>query len=314
MKYRQMPPIQWIPVFEAAARLLSFRKAADELHVTPPAISQQIKALESWLELRLFHRTGKQLSLTDAGEFYLDVAQRVMSEHKKGYIDFDRRFKNIMLTVSAPLFIAQEILIPNYLSFSDFLPDTELRIDTRASIVDFESEPMDAAVRFGDGNWPGLACRRLCYSPVTLVCSRDYLDKHPLNVFSDFTEHRLIYGSTSRSDWKMLFNEEELSLHEKLVCDSYMAAIKAASDGLGIALAIIPTANRWINEGRLVMPLLIQVDTDLGYWVVAPEGNRNQRQVDAFYNWMKSLFDALPELKVQAPRIAYQALADYLHK
>ncbi|MCG8667989.1 MAG: LysR substrate-binding domain-containing protein [Pseudomonadales bacterium] len=294
--YRQTPPIQWLPIFEAAASQLSFKKAADQLHVTPPAVSQQIKSLEQWLGVQLFERHARRLSLTAEGEFYLQIARKVMQSHKQGYLEFQRRFHNTSLHVSAPLFVTQEILIPNYLSFNDYSPATELRIEARMSLVDFDVEPMDAAIRFGNGDWPGLDCRRLCHANIVPVCSERYLQANSIKDIDELLNHRLIYSSPEMRDWSPLFPQLAEIEHSKLVCDSYLSAIKSASEGLGIALALLPATNQWINDGRLVLPLDFNVATDSGYWVVAPQRDSQSQVVDAFYQWSKSLFDKLPAL------------------
>ena len=115
------PPIQWIPVFEAAARFRHFRKAADYLSVSPPAVSQQIKALETYLGIKLFRRNGPRLELTAAGAFYYEAARKTVSAHRQGFNEFDRRFNQRALRLSTPLFIAQELLI----SFSNFFREVD---------------------------------------------------------------------------------------------------------------------------------------------------------------------------------------------
>lgn len=310
--YRQTPPIQWLPVFDAAATHLSFKKAADQLHVTPPAISQQIKALEEWLGVQLFERHTRRLSLTVEGEHYLQVARKVMRAHKQGYLEFQRRFHSASLHISAPLFIAQELLIPKYLSFNDFCPGTELRIEARMSLVDFEAEALDAAIRFGDGKWPGVDVQRLCHSIVTPVCSQEYLEKHSFSSFADLLKHRLIYSSSELRDWQPFLTNFANQEHQKLVCDSYMAAITSASQGLGIALAILPTTNHWVNDGRLVLPFPMAVKTEMGYWTAAPKRDQQSQVINGFSQWAKKLFDDLPSLNQEIVHVDQQAILSSL--
>lgn len=306
------PPIQFVPVFEAAARHLSFKKAAAELNVTAPAVGQQIKAFENWLGDALFLRHIRSLSLTEAGEYYFHIAQKIMQQHRQGFVEYQRRFHNRSLHISAPLFIAQELLMPNYLSFTDhtddLASDCELRVEARNRYVDFETEQVDAAIRFGDGNWPDLYCQRLCYSAVTPVCSPVYAAAHSVDELHDLSQHRLISETEDMASWKMALShisqgqiQREYTTGEyrsqRIICDSYLAAVKSASDGLGIALALLPTANRWINDGRLVTPLPWQFQTEKGYWLVTPKYNQNKPEIKALLNWLTALFADIPALQ-----------------
>ena len=311
------PPIQFIPVFEAAARHLSFKKAATELNVTAPAVGQQVKAFENWLGDALFLRHTRSLSLTEAGEYYFHIAQQIMQQHRQGFVEYQRRFHNRSLHISAPLFIAQELLMPNYLGFADFTrditSDIELRVEARNRYVDFETEQVDAAIRFGDGNWPDLYCQRLCYSAVTPVCSPIYAAAHSFDELRDLSQHRLISETEDMASWKMALtqissgriSDDQISasqnsdnqVSQRIICDSYLAAVKAASDGLGIALALLPTANSWINDGRLVTPFPWQFQTEKGYWLVTPKYNQHKPEINALLNWLTALFSDIPALQ-----------------
>ncbi|WP_419811880.1 LysR substrate-binding domain-containing protein [Bacterioplanoides sp.] len=296
------PPIQFIPVFEAAARHLSFKKAAAELNVTAPAVGQQVKAFEQWLGEALFLRHTRSLSLTEAGAYYYQVAHQMMQQHRQGYMGFQRRFQNRSLHVSAPLFIAQELLMPNYLGFAEQAADTELRIEARNRYVDFETEQVDAAIRFGDGNWPELYSQRLCYSAVTPVCSPVYAAAHSFAELQDLSQHRLISESEDMATWQtFLAPDTQIHLDNRIICDSHFAAVKAAADGLGIALAILPIANRWINDGRLVTPFPLQYQTDKGYWLVTPKHNQDKAEITALLAWLTQLFRQIPELTSALP-------------
>lgn len=296
MDYRQTPPIQWLPVFVAAADSLSFKVAAERMHVTPPAVSQQIKALEEWLGDKLFTRHARRLSLTPQGEFYFQEAQKVIAAHNQAYRAYQRRFKHNAVYVSAPLFIAQELLIPNYQSFNDFVADTELRIDARTSFIDFDSETVDAAIRFGDGHWPELNCLLLCPIELSPVCSAAYAKANPIHRLEDLQNQTLIYYAQDMSLWQRLFPFLEETRVKKVVCDSYLAVIKAATEGLGIAIGLLPTSNPWIIKHNLVLPFELKLSTPFGYWLVAPKAAANSASITGLFDWSKSLFDALPEL------------------
>ena len=296
MQYKKTPPIQWLPVFEAAASQLSFKKAAQILSVTPPAVSQQIKAFESWLGVKLFERRARHLSLTVEGEFYLGVAQEVLRAHTQGYVGFRRSFDERSLRISTSIFIAQELLLPNYSSFSDFYDNTELRIEAGMSLVDFESESIDATIRFGTGEWPNVTSQKLGDTGIAPVCCPDYLAKNPIRQLSDLKQHRLIVTSSVHTDWEQWGWEAGSDDQDKMVCDSYMATIKAASAGLGIAMGIFPITNSWVSKGLLTFPLSQPIPTPYTYWVCTP-GSHVHPATSAFFQWSKSLFEQIPEIE-----------------
>lgn len=301
MKIEKNPPIQYLTVLDAAARHLSFKDAGSELSVSGPAVAQQIKAFEHWLGRPLFIRHTRALSLTDEGEYYAKVAESVMKIHKRGYSEYIRRFEKQSMTISAPFFVAQELLMPNYLKFKDISANTELRIETRMSLVDFSNEAIDAAIRFGDGHWPDVDCIHLCDAYVSPVCSQSYLESHPHSPteLSKIFQQRLIYAYPEINEWgPMLWDKGEKPLFENIVCDSYISSIKAASDGLGIALGIFPAANNWINQGRVVLPYNVEINTGKSYWFVCPKNTKEKPENQALYCWVKEIFDDIPELQL----------------
>ncbi len=295
MQYRKTPPIQWLPVFEAAASQLSFKKAAEILCVTPPAVSQQIKALENWLGVALFTRQTRQLALTAEGEFYLDVAREVLHAHTQGYAGFKRRFDERSFKISTSVFVAQELLIPNYLSFADFCSDTELRIEAGMSLVDLENEAIDATIRFGSGNWPNITSHKLCNIDIAPVCSPNYFSKNPIRKIDDLKNHKLIMTAGMFEVWEQWGLGENLSNQECMVCDSYMSVMKAASEGLGVTMGFFPIANSWVNKGLLVAPFTQRTTTPYAYWVCYPS-NHPHPATEAFLKWSESVFEQIPAL------------------
>ena len=293
---QKAPPIQWLPVFEAAARHLNFKKAAEELCVTPPAVSQQIKVLEDYLGVPLFDRIGRKLQLTQAGEHYYQTSSDIIKRHAKGYRSFERKFRHPILHVSAPIFIAQELLIPNYMRFKEYGEQVELRLTTGNEYVDFDNEAVDAALRFGEGNWPDLDCRFISDVDLKLVCSQNYIEQHSFETQQHFNkelleEHRLISVFEDFRDWRSIY--PDIKPKDIMICDSYFSAIRSAEEGLGITLGIKPVINRLINEKRLTTLPSDALNTSYAYWLVAPQNETNSEQIKAVYLWVKDLFSSL---------------------
>jgi LysR family glycine cleavage system transcriptional activator len=300
MNYKQTPPIQWLPVFEAAASRLSFKQAAESLCVSPPAVSQQIRAFENWLGVELFDRRARKLALTEEGDYYLGVARKVLQAHTQGYVEFKRRLNKQSFNVSTSLFIAQEILLPNYLSFSDCCPGTELRIEARMSLSDFDNEPVDAAIRLGTGDWAGVSSKKLCDVYIAPVASPGYLLENPVKDITDLKHHRLLYSSSNLEDWTelgLLESSGDPNKNSALVFDSYMTALKAASEGVGIALGLFPITNSWVNRGLLCCPLTKKIKSSYSHWSCAPK-NYTHPATGAFHSWCKTLFDEIPPIEV----------------
>ena len=195
--------------------------------------------------------------------------------------------------------------MPNYLKFSEYCPLTELRIETRKSYVDFDNEAIDVAVRFGDVNWPDLNCQLLSKAIVAPVYGPNYELSDSLNEISELYKHRLIYADPEMKDWGELFWPDGVKQEfENIICDSYISAIKAAENGLGVALGIFPTLNSWVNDKRLILPFEDRVETDRGFWLVSPKNNSSHTrkqvaQLNALYCWVKDIFDSIPELNAR---------------
>ena len=293
---QKAPPIQWLPVFEAAARLLNFKKAAEELCVSPPAVSQQIKVLEEYLGVTLFDRSGRKLRLSRAGEFYYKISSDIIKRHAKGYREFERKFRSPILQLSAPIFMAQELLIPNYAKFREYAPSVELRITTGNEYVDFDDEPVDAALRLGKGDWPDLECRFVNDVNIRFVCGQAYVEGQGITQETflskeQLEDHVLISSYSDLRDWRGFY--PDINPKNKIICDSYFSAVRSAEEGLGIAIGIIPIINRLIKEGRLVTLTSDSVNTDLAYWLVSPKYSAEFEHIGNLYRWVKDLFDAL---------------------
>lgn len=291
------PPIQWLPVFYYAAQYKSFRKAAERLCVSPPAVSQHIKSLEAYLGVRLFKRNGPTLTLTDEGKFYYQSIQPMMMHYHSSFNEFDRRFNKRVLRLNTPLFIAQELLIPNYMHFKVIEPNAELRISTGTEYIDFDSNIADAAIRFGHGDWPELNAKLLCKVAVSPICSTNYTSSHidiQRTLEEQLNNQVILTTDESIKEWRQLF--PNIAPKEVVVCDSYFSIIKSAEMGVGIALGIFPAVNNWINNQKLQRLTQQMFEIEAGYWFVYPKQRTDNTLIDAGYKWSSQLFGKLPKL------------------
>src|SRR5947209_51812 len=168
---RRLPPLNALKAFEAVARSNSVTRAAEELSVTQGAVSQQVKALEATLGLKLFNRERQRLAITEAGRDYLAVVRDALDQIAAGTERLVRRQRSGVLTVSVSLDFAAKWLVNRLGRFAETHPDIDLRISATDHHVDFAREDVDLAVRHGDGNWPGLDVVRLCSERLFPVCS-----------------------------------------------------------------------------------------------------------------------------------------------
>src|SRR3954464_8947543 len=183
---RQLPPLNALRAFEAAARSESFTRAAEELCVTQGAVSHQVKALEATLGVKLFNRERQRLVITEAGREYLAVIRDALDRIAVGTERLIQRQNSGILTISTSPDFAAKWLVYRLGRFSEIHPQIDLRVSATMHHVDFAREEVDIAVRHGDGNWPGLHVTRLCPEQLFAVCSPKLLTgRHRMSRPSD---------------------------------------------------------------------------------------------------------------------------------
>jgi len=295
--YDKPPQIQLLGAFESSARLSSFKKAAAELSITASAVSQQIKQLEAYLDVQLFNRLTRRIELTEAGLAFQRVAENTLSTYRSGFSAFQQQFSKPTIRLSVIPFVAFELIIPNLHEFRHLYPDIDLRIETSMALIDFEKEPIDAALRFGDGHWAGVEKLLISDCQFALVASRSLLESRPINSLDDFASHTLIHTRNSEDDWQKVANNlgvDKIVGRNDLVMDSYLSAMKAAEEGLGIAMGLFPLNNKWVRMGRLVT-VFEPIDIPYKNYFVFRRNDKKQEQLECCYQWLKSKYEALEQ-------------------
>ena len=268
---RPLPPIQLLFAFEAAACLGSFKLAALELHLTPSAVSQQLKVLEESLGLTLFERRPRAVGLSEAGLFYFEVARETLAAFQRGTQRLHERFGLRRLRVSTDAVVAYELLIPGLLDFQTRHPDIDLRVETSSALVDPRGGSIDAAVRFGRAPWPGLCADKLAAMVGTPVASRAYLKKQPLLQAQELGAHTLIDVAGAPDYWSVVAAQLGFRIQRRRSFDSYLATLQAAAYGSGVALGLFPLSTAWLTDGRLEAPLSLRLPGGAYYLVYRPE-------------------------------------------
>ncbi|OUS25434.1 hypothetical protein A9Q99_21130 [Gammaproteobacteria bacterium 45_16_T64] len=293
--HKKPPPIHLLVSFEASARHNSFKKAGVELSITASAISQQIKQLEEHLGISLFHRLTRKIELTEAGVVFQRISQHTLHAYHSGYSAFQQQFSKPTIRLSVVPFVAFELLIPHLQELESLCPEIDLRIETSMSLVDFEQEPIDAAVRFGLGDWPNLHCHVLAPSQASLVAAPKLLQNQPIRTIDDLANHTLIHTRNSENDWHkvaQLSGVKRIPHKNELVFDTYLSAMKAAENGLGVAIGLFPLNNNWIASGRL-QPIIPPLDTPYNHYFVYRKNNPKLEQLACVQDWIQQRFNEL---------------------
>jgi LysR family transcriptional regulator, glycine cleavage system transcriptional activator len=286
-----LPSLNGLRAFEAAARHMSFTRAADELNVTQTAISHQIRRLEEQLQKRLFVRKNRALALTRDAADYLPAIRTAFDDLRRATERLQRPEREELLTVSTTTSLAAKWLVTRVASFQDAHPGIEVRLTTSPHLVDFQREEVDMAVRYGRGNWPGLRTQWLMAEDVFPVCSASLMKgPKPLRRPEDLVHHTLLHTTAGREDWQLWLTAAglpvSLALRRGLSFDQSVMALQAAMDGLGIALCKKSLVDADIAAGRLVVPFDVVLPADAGYYIVAPEETADTRKIALFRDWL----------------------------
>lgn len=286
----RLPSLNGLRAFEAAARHLSFTLAASELNVTQTAISHQIRRLEEELGIRLFIRQNRALALTPEARDYLPGVRAAFNDLRLATDRLLRRDDDKVLTVSTIASLAAKWLLPRLTDFQEAHPGIDVRITTSTSLVDFQRDNVDAAIRYGRGQWAGLRADWLMADELFPVCSPSLLrSDEPLRTPGDLKDHVLLH-TNSGDDWRLWLTAAglptDISRQPGLTFDMTFVTIQAAIDGMGVAMGRTSYVRDDIAKGRLVVPFKIALPADAGFYLVSPEGRREAPKLAAFRQWM----------------------------
>lgn len=302
----RLPSLNGLRAFEAAARHMSFTLAASELNVTQTAISHQIRRLEDELGIRLFVRQNRTLSLTAEAKEYLPGIRAAFNDLRLATDRLLRKDDGNVLTVSTLASLAAKWLLPRISDFQEKHPGIDVRITTSTALVDFRRDGVDAAIRYGRGQWPGLRADWLMADRMFPVCSPELLKGgKPLKKPEDLADHVLLHTSANNDDdWRLWLTAAglptDLSRPPGVTFDMVFMTIQAAIDGLGIAMGRTSYVQDDIAKGRLVVPFEIELPVDAGFYLVSPEARADTPKVSAFRKWLSDIVKAKPEPLAEA--------------
>lgn len=299
----RFPPLNALRAFEAAARHLSFKKAARELFVTPGAISHQVKLLEDHLGLALFRRLTRALELTPEAHAMLPKVQEGLAALLEAVAQVKLHSGSTELTVIAPPAFATRWLVPRLARFTAAHPEVQLHVASRAATIDAadsdveinDEDAPELMIRFGRGRYPGLRVDKVFSAVYVPVCSPKLLEgPHPLRRPQDLRYHSLIHDETvveegvrpSWPDWLEVIGVKGVDAMRGPRFSNASLALEAAIEGMGVTLAMKPLVEPDIAEGRLVVPFDLPATADFTYYLVTPETSAQNASVTAFRQWL----------------------------
>ncbi len=283
-----LPPLSAIRVFEAAARLLSFTKAATELGMTQAAVCYQIKLLEERLGAPLFLRRPRALALTEAGLWLAPRTSEAFDLLREAYAKFGEREQGTLIVNTMHTFAAQW-LAPRLGVYQLAHPKTAVQLETTTRVVDFSREEVDVVIRAGKGVWPGLLAYKLIDVRYTLMVSPALAKQvGGLRTPADMFKIDLL---DPHDEWWINWMKACGQPMDKLKMDLGPIGLQtitasAAIAGKGGALLVREFFEQEIKDGRLYQPFDVLVDTETAYWLAFPESRRNVPKIKAFRDWI----------------------------
>lgn len=286
---RVLPPLNPLRMFEAAARHVSFTRAAAELGVTQAAVSRQVAVLESWLKVRLFERQHSQLELTEAGKRYFASIRDVFDVLDQTTRVVRRERSSRPLKVRACATFTKHWLLPRLPAFREAHPDIEISLTTSVGSAIFNFPDVDAAISFGNGQWEGRKASRVFGDSVAPLCNpRRLPSDRSLCTVDDIRHFPALQSRHRTSDWSdwSAFTGVRIDQRRFVAFESSSLAYQAAQDGAGVVMGQLRLLERELSSGDLVLPFDAILERPLGYYVLEGEDARPDRRRNAFVNWL----------------------------
>ena len=295
----KLPPLNSIRAFEATARHLSFKLAAEELFVTPAAISYQIKSLEDYLGVRLFIRENRSILMTPAAQRCYNEIKSGFEQIAKGIEKAQSEQNNGVLTVSAGPAFTIKWLAPRLHEFIDLHPDIDAKISASLTFSDLRHDTVDAAIRFGNSQDPSLYSEKLADEVLVPLCHPNLLKgKHPLTDINNLRAHPLIHDDSvnfkhDHPGWAEYIQEKGVTgvnSQKGVRFNQADHALQAAIDGNGILLGRRTLALPDLLAGRLIAPFgEWKIETHLSYYFVCLKEKAEHHKIQAFKRWISQL-------------------------
>lgn len=310
----RLPPLNTLRLFEAAARHLSFKLAAEDLGITRSAVSHGIQTLEDWLGVPLFARGNRGLSLTDAGRAYLQPVRQALTLIASATERVPTRAPRSHLSLSVAPAFAERILLPMLPRFHASNPEVTVSLDTSQRQIEFPRDGMDLAIRTGRGSWAGLEAVQAMGERLVPVCSPRLLQG--LSPLRSLCDAPLIHSTVCSQDWDAWAKAAGIGpvdCRRGLMLDSLQMVYEAAVQGLGVAIGRRPLVDKELTSGRLVVFCGPTVPSETSYWLVGLPESMRRPEIAAFARWLLSELEALSRASAENDAVLHPSRPVLVH-
>lgn len=291
LKPMRLPSLKFLKTFQVAAKLKSFKAAAEELYITPSAVSHQIKSLEEQLGVALFERGVRTLALTDAGSHYLEHISDVFSKLESVTEQLKVRYGRSIIRLNVPPFFANELLLPRLASFSQAREETDIRIETTFSAPKTHPPEADLSIVVGSGPWEGLTVHPLFAQRFIAACSPSFLLENPIDRPEDLSGKTLLLHEERRDAWERWasgLNIAPIKPNRLVRLDTMSALVLAAEQGVGVALVPSRLCADRFSSGGLVKLFPAELETNESYVLLHRPEDQARDDLQELTRWILS--------------------------
>ncbi|WP_018925941.1 LysR substrate-binding domain-containing protein [Pseudomonas umsongensis] len=288
MSQKSLPPLNWLRAFEVSARCLNFTHAAQELHLTQGAVSQQIRQLESHLGVALFKRLPRGLGLTEEGQSYLPVVQDAISRLAVGTNEIFGQRNRRHLKVRGSLSFLHYWLAPRLADFCREYPQIDIRYISNIWVKEPDGED-DLEIRWGCGEWSGLHAQRLTWDILQPVCSPTLMARSPIHEPRDLMNHSLLHVLGYEEGWGYWLKRvgaDDVDYSRGPQFDTLISTIRMAELGQGVALARSSVVEDLLKSGQLVAPFNYRIEASESFYLVHEQNEVLSPDAAHFSTWL----------------------------
>lgn len=289
----RLPSLKYLKTFQVAGRFLSFKLAADELAVTPSAVSHQIRNLESFLGVALFERNTRSLAFTDAGRNYFDFLDGMFARLESQTQQLWTQYGREIVRICVPPFFANEALLPKLSTYQHSSADTDIRVITMPSAMQTHPAEADLSILLGNDNWPELKTYRLFAHRVVTACAPSLLIQQKVKHLKNLDGQTLIVHEQRSDGWDRWADALGIPAPKpkKLIrFDSMSAVARAAEQGLGIALVSWPVGSELFRSGTLVRLFDVELETGDDFYLAHRPEDADRCEVRKLNEWIVNEF------------------------
>lgn len=289
----RLPSLKYLKTFQVAGRFLSFKLAADELAVTPSAVSHQVRNLEAFLGVALFERNTRSLAFTDAGRNYFDFLDAMFARLESQTQQLWTQYGREIVRICVPPFFANEALLPKLSTYQHSSADTDIRVNTMPSVMQTHPAEADLSILLGNDNWPELKTYRLFAHRVVTACAPSLLAEQKVEQLENLDGQTLIVHEQRRDGWDRWADALGIPppKPKKLIrFDSMSAVARAAEQGLGVALVSWPVGSELFSSGTLVRLFDVELETGHDFYLAHRPEDAERCEVRKLNQWILDEF------------------------